>query len=117
MNTTEQKDLDLVAVAISDFKENVTKSILELATNVQDVETQNVIIHSLSKMTSGGRNFNDNTKYEIATKLFTIVRQQIGAAVVNNLRRRRSAEVYSNIAKSSDEVNLFRNYSLLVSKL
>ena len=62
---------------ILEMKESVTNNVLTMANDVVDEETQDVIIDTLGDMTTGGDQFNDDTKGKIVSTLTDIVKVSI----------------------------------------
>ena len=67
----------------------MTNSVMEMFDTVIDKETQNVVIKSMGEMTSGGKNFQAETKVKIATKLYSLLQSQLNNGNNNGGRRRR----------------------------
>ena len=106
MTANEQEDLEEADDTFLKFKENVTKGVLDMADEVQDLETQDVVLKAVSEMTTGGTEFDDVTKVDIATKVAKMVKQQIGSATVAKSRRKRRSNPDESLmaGKSPEEV-------------
>lgn len=102
------------------MKESVTNNVLTMANDVVDEETQDVIIDTLGDMTTGGDQFNDDTKGKIVSTLTDIVKVQVRGSSrgVERKRKRRSNEGHDTVGGdgkiyTADDV---RMNSLLNSK-
>ena len=90
MDENEVDALEETNGKILEMKESVTNNVLAMADDVVDEETQDVIIDTLGDMTTGGDQFNDNTKGKIVTSLTAIVQTQVGSVAADAGRKRRS---------------------------
>ena len=78
--------------ALLNFKKDVTKSVLLMmkeASSATDGDTQSVLFNSLSKMTDGGKDFDADTKKDIADSVADMARQKMGLVKEAKKKKRR----------------------------
>lgn len=106
MTDSELEEAAILSDALQEFKENVTKSVLAMVDEVKDIETQDILLQSISEMTKGGEEFADSTKLQVVSKVTSIVKDQIGEV---SKRKRRSIDEGGSLddGKTPEEVNNF----------
>ena len=68
--------------------------------DVQDSETQNIVLENIKEMSKGGKRFPEIVKADIAQKVSVIAKKQILGEQISSKRKRRSVESYSNTVSS-----------------
>lgn len=89
-----------------EFKENVTKSILTMLTDVKDEETQNVVLKTMGEITEGADQFDEDTKKQVAEAVARVVMQQIGAFGTSSRKRRNTEDDEENNGMTAEQVSL-----------
>ena len=111
MDENQVEAMEATNEKILEMKESVTKNVLTMASDVEDEETQDVIIGTLGDMTTGGDKFNDDTKGKIVSTLTGIVQVQVGAPTTG--RRRRSNEGHDSGSGGDGKVYSVEDVSVL----
>ena len=100
MTAEEEENYDIVTKKILEMKESITNSVLNMADDVVDAETQTILINTMGDMTEGATSFSEETKRKIVNSVASIVRKQIGSSTTASKKRRRRAA--DNTAESTD---------------
>ena len=98
--TYEEDTKEQIEQSLLDFKVNATKNILQMVGNVQDTETQNIVLESIKEISKGGEKFPETVKTDIAQKVSIIAKKQILGEENISKRKRRSVESDSNAVSS-----------------
>lgn len=95
-NATATED---VSDTLMDFKKNMTKNIADIVDTVEDKDTQDVVMTSVSEIALDGKSLDNTTKTSISSTVKKLVDTQAGVTK-SSKRKRRSASQFIRVSRA-----------------